>query len=705
MDSMPTLKNVLIVEDSTVTRRMLESILKKDYNVLQAANGQEALKILNEIGGNVSIIILDLNMPVMDGFAFLEKQQSDRDLAGIPVLVASKAADQANEIKALAAGATDFIAKPYNPQALKYRIENLIKIKGTSSALKSLEHDNLTDVFSNDSFIINAGKYLQEHPNGDFDLLATDVQDFKLVNEVYDFNIGDNLLRFIAGVIRRSKLLNAIMCGRIGADRFILLVEHRKYSDSIFSAVNKEINKFPVDMNIVVRFGVYHIVDKNISLASMCDSATLAVNSLKDKYSTFYVSYDEQVKKKLLLKQQISSNMWKALETDEFKLFLQPKYNMRTEKIVGAEALARWVSKEHGIINPAEFIPVFEQNGFITAMDRYMWEEAVKALKHFKDQGIKPFSVSINISRRDLYNDDLVKILTDLVEKYGIEEEYLHLEITESAYADSPEQIVKMTRALREAGFIIEMDDFGKGASSLTMLSALPIDILKMDMGFISNDNSRRILGFVISLAKWLGVGIIVEGVETKEQSIELLSLDCNYAQGFFYSKPLNMADFSKLLETTPIDDSRIETANNMAVQETVSQGEQQSNRKTMLVVDDLNLNRIVLKSIFHNIYNVVESDNGKTALEFLRQHSKDTEIVLLDLMMPVMDGFDVLKQAKNDPALRDIPIIVTSQHDSFAESKVLRLGANDFITKPFNADVCRKRVANVIAASKVIDR
>ncbi len=433
----------------------------------------------------------------------------------------------------------------------------------------------------------------------------------------------------------------------------------------------------------------------------MVDSVTVAVESLKDKFSTFYVSYDEKVKKKLLLKQQISSNMWKALEDGEFKLYLQPKYNLRTNKIAGAEALVRWVTKDNVIMSPGDFIPIFEQNGFITTMDRYVWEEAAKALKTFKDMGIKPFAISINLSRRDLYNDDLVQILLDMLKKYGLDERYLHLEITESAYTDNPEQTIKMTRALREAGFIIEMDDFGKGASSLTMLSALPIDILKMDMGFVDNSASRRILGFVISLAKWLGVGIIVEGVETKEQRLELLGLYCTYAQGYYYSKPVPLDVFINLLHTTEIDESKIEISNKIDFQDSVSVDSEQKDKKFMLLVDDLQLNRIVLKSMFHNAFNIAETDNGKAALQFLEEHGADTAIVLLDLMMPVMDGFEVLAQVRSNPKLKNIPIIVTSQHDSFAESKVIRLGADDFITKPFNADVCKKRVANVIAANK----
>lgn len=394
--------------------------------------------------------------------------------------------------------------------------------------------------------------------------------------------------------------------------------------------------------------------------------------------------------------------MWKALEEGEFKLYLQPKFNLRTNKIVGAEALVRWLTKDNGIMSPADFIPIFEQNGFITTMDRYIWEEAVKALKRFRDMGIKPFAISINLSRRDLYNDDLVQFFTDLVQRYGVDERYLHLEITESAYTDNPDQIIKMTRALREAGFVIEMDDFGKGASSLTMLTSLPIDILKIDMGFVdeSNSSSRRILGFVVSLAEWLGVGIIVEGVETEEQRIELMSLDCNYAQGYLYSKPLPLPEFDKLLEKTEIDESKIEVSNSIDFQVKVSVDDNAPGKKIMLLVDDLQLNRILLKSMFRDVYTIAETDNGKSALDFLEEHSEDTAIVLLDLMMPVMDGFEVISRVRNNPKLAGLPIIVTSQHDSFAESKVLRLGANDFITKPFNVDVCRKRVANVIAAS-----
>ncbi|MEG1799761.1 MAG: EAL domain-containing protein, partial [Synergistaceae bacterium] len=211
----------------------------------------------------------------------------------------------------------------------------------------------------------------------------------------------------------------------------------------------------------------------------------------------------------------------------------QPKYNLKTEQLAGAEALVRWMHPKRGIMAPAQFIPLFEKNGFITDLDLYIWEECCKKMRDWIDAGHLPIAVSVNVSRTDVYNPNLPELLVSLIRKYKLSPRNLHLEITETAYTENPEQLIEVVSRLKSLGFVIEMDDFGTGYSSLNMLSELPIDVLKLDIKFIQSEekkgHSKSILSFIISLAKWLNLSVIAEGVETKAQVELLQSLNCEY--------------------------------------------------------------------------------------------------------------------------------------------------------------------------------
>lgn len=305
-----------------------------------------------------------------------------------------------------------------------------------------------------------------------------------------------------------------------------------------------------------------------------------------------------------------------------------------------------------------------------------------------------------------MYDEGLADFFKDLIAKNKLNPKYLHLEITETAYTKNSDQILRVVRVLKQAGFIIEMDDFGKGYSSLTMLTALPIDVLKLDMQFLISDNNgtRQILSFIISLAKWLGVGIIAEGVETKWQRDRLLSLDCTYGQGYYYAAPMAETAFLDFVKKNGIDDKDITQSTNNAVTPIpiVTPKKVSSNKKVMLIVDDMQINRLTLIHIFKDNYNIVEAKNGQEACDYLAEHGNEVEIVLLDIIMPVMDGFETLKNIRNNPKLKNLPVVISSQADNYAESKAIKYGANDFISKPYNPEVCRRRIANVVIASKV---
>lgn len=284
----------------------------------------------------------------------------------------------------------------------------------------------------------------------------------------------------------------------------------------------------------------------------MCDRALTACNSIKGKYGISFAYYDDTFRQKTLSEQFILDGMRVALKEKQFVVYYQPKYALSTEEIIGAEALVRWQHPQKGLMSPAEFIPLFERNGFITDLDIYVWDAVCSDLNSWIREGKHIIPISVNVSRTDIYNPELPDILCALTDKYGIPISLLHLEITETAYTEDSDQLINTVNKLIELGFLIEMDDFGSGYSSLNMLSELPINILKLDMSFINesaNDRKKRILRVITYLARELNLPVVAEGVETEKQVLLLRELGCDYAQGYYYARPKSKEDFIKLMQ------------------------------------------------------------------------------------------------------------------------------------------------------------
>ncbi|MDD3369274.1 MAG: diguanylate cyclase [Lachnospiraceae bacterium] len=305
-------------------------------------------------------------------------------------------------------------------------------------------------------------------------------------------------------------------------------------------------------------------------------------------------------------------------------------------------------------------------------------------------------------TRQPVKSEDQSTLRLELVAKYRIPIRYLHLEITESAYTDNPRQIIEVVEKMRNLGFVIEMDDFGSGYSSLNMLAEMPVDVLKLDMKFVQNEakksSGKGILSFVISLAKWLDLAVVAEGVETAEQISSLRSMDCNYVQGFYFAKPMKLEDFENLLQTAKT--TEMVCTSRTAVQYIVDDmpKHEAADGKVMLIVDDIEINRAALAANFMDSYAIVEKENGKMAWEYLDEHYDQVNIIMLDLLMPVMDGFQLLNKIRSDERMKNLPVIITSQGDSDSEKRALEMRANDFISKPYNTEIIRHRVENVVA-------
>ena len=421
--------------------------------------------------------------------------------------------------------------------------------------LYTAQTDPVTGIYNREKFYSAARRLIDANPEIRFAIARFDIDHFKAFNELYGIAEGDRMLREVGSAFRRMKI-KLFLYGHMEADHFICcLPVYSLYQ--LPTLHNCELwlhNKHP-EFDFSVRMGVYCIEDPALEVSLMSDRALLALRSVKGMYAERFAFYNDSMRAAMLEEQELVGEMRMALDRREFDVYLQPQYNFLENTVAGAEALVRWLHPVKGLISPAKFIPLFERNGFIIQLDRYVWERVCALMRKWIDAGLDPVPVSVNISRMDVYNQKLAQTLCALVEKYGLEPGMLRLEITESAYMDDPGQLVSVVEQLQSKGFFVEMDDFGSGYSSLNTLKDVPVDMLKLDMRFIdSRDNSGRggiILNSVVRLAHWLGLPVIAEGVEDARQVDYLKTIGCTLAQGFYFARPMPVQEFERLLENS----------------------------------------------------------------------------------------------------------------------------------------------------------
>ena len=417
--------------------------------------------------------------------------------------------------------------------------------------------DAMTGVYTKEYFFKYAQSIIKDNPDVDFCIVELDVNKLTMINEMYGLNEGDRLLKRMSSIIKgvlEEERFTAI--ARIHADLFAFLCPYsEKVEKNYIEDIEKAVADFGVSLNfeLLISFGVYHIDDRDLEVSKMCERANLALKSVKGNYINHVGHFDKEMREKAVLEIDITSKMNKALKNGDFKVYFQPKHSLDDESVIGAEALVRWIAHGKTIYNPDQFIPIFEENGFIMKLDTYVWEETCRFISILKAQGKIVPPISVNISRVDLYNPDLVETLVGFTKKYAIDPKMLRLEFTESAYAQSEQLMLKTMEKFHAYGMNVEMDDFGSGYSSLNMLKDVPIDGLKIDLRFLSathnETKSNRILAAVLHMAKWLGIPSIVEGVETKEQINHLKNLGCTTVQGFYYSRPMPQNEFVDYLD------------------------------------------------------------------------------------------------------------------------------------------------------------
>ena len=406
-------------------------------------------------------------------------------------------------------------------------------------------HDSLTGLYTRDYLYQRISENLNR--SKDYYIIFVDVKDFKVVNDIFGSDFGDHALRCIADTIR-SNLSNNCCYGRLNGDTFgICMPKNEFFPEKIEEKLSGFIVKNnKAEYHLLIHLGVYAVDDDDSDVSVMFDRAHLSLSTIKEEYTTHIAYYDNEIRQKLLWSQNISAQLGDALQKRHILPYLQPIADCNGN-FVGAEALARWIHSEHGFLSPISFIPIFEKNGMIVEIDRYMWRCACEILRRWQETGFDLF-ISVNISPKDFYFTDVVAEIKGLVEEYGIAPDKLRIEITETVMMNDAEKRMQTLSEFRQSGFIVEMDDFGSGYSSLNMLKDMPVDVLKIDMKFLGRTKEKQkadtIVKNIINLSKELGIAALTEGVETHIQFQSLSGMGCNLFQGFYFAKPMPVEEF-----------------------------------------------------------------------------------------------------------------------------------------------------------------
>lgn len=835
-------RSVVVIDDDKISRKMLSEFLSDDYVVYEYDNAKSGINHIRKHCREVSAVVLDLCMPNVDGFQFLQIINESSDWKNIPVIVLTGMEGNGSEKRALEMGAWDYIRKPYDRDIIMARLKNAI-YRSQLSAFNELkylaEYDNLTGLYNKKKFFDVSKHMLTNNNDKKFVFIRLDIDRLRLANSFFGTDMYDKLLIYISEEMKRLySSLPYCVFGRIESDIFGIC--HLYDETSILrriADIRNFLSKFNPEYDIVPNLGLYVIEDNNLPLEMIFNRATLAASYTRGNYVKFYTFYNSDMSNALIHEQEIINDVKGAIESGQFDIYFQPKYSLQTNRPYGAEALVRWFHPVKGMVMPGEFIPVFEKNGFISKLDYFVWEKACQYLRKWIDEGRHPYPISVNVSRVNMYNPKIVEIIKGITDKYDIPTTLLNLELTESAYMENPIAIKEVISNLQKYGFVILMDDFGSGYSSLNILKDIKVDILKVDMRFLSKTDipgrGDNILASVIRMAKWINLPVVVEGVETSEQSRFLRSIGCDYVQGFYFAMPmpeeeyLNLIDMNievsdkkdavfndsisidSLFENNPqmeflfgnslqaiaifeYDENNLEilrvnegyyelfgssdeavkasnalafinddykdsikqafeaavesnkiteaeyirakgngsniwvklrlqyiqkignkhllfgTINDITAQKEMDTvlslyrkeiSENIKDESVMLIVDDYKMNRLMLCDMFKDKYKIVEAENGKDALDKMKDIPK-VDVIILDLIMPYMNGKEFLDIIKKEKAYADIPVIVITSDDSpKSQMELISLGIDDYIIKPFVKEIVLKRVDNVMVS------
>ncbi|MCF0132780.1 MAG: EAL domain-containing protein [Blautia sp.] len=438
----------------------------------------------------------------------------------------------------------------------KMMVENLEMQNINSDSI-----DEISGILTLEGFRKNARQLICQYPNEKYSLWYFNIKKFKFVNDFLGYRVGDKLIRYMAQMILES-IQEGETCGHMSGDVMLVLAKKTKDSDifEYFHAIAKNMGKFfekeEISFRTEIAAGVYLVKPedvKNLDINQMLDWAHVAQKSVKDMIGNNYAVFGDEMWERQWKELYINQTLDNALGTGEISVWLQPQYDYQTGRISGAEALCRWTHSHLGWLSPGEFIPALEKTGQIQKLDFYVWEEVCKLMQRWRSSAtMLPLSVSVNVSRLDVIEGDIITRLNELTNKYDLPASALRLEITEGAYMQRPDVLINVVDQLHDYGYVVEMDDFGSGYSSLNMLKEVEVDGIKMDVrslrGNFKRDKTRKIVRAIVQMSRELGIPVLSEGVENEEQAQFLSSIGCNRMQGYYFSRPMVVEEFEQLL-------------------------------------------------------------------------------------------------------------------------------------------------------------
>ncbi len=539
---------ILLIESSQKNADMLKNFVSEHFEVTLVTPESIVDTLING-SQKYSTAIIESESAI----SVLQKLRDNPKTENFPVLISTTIEDISLENELLDLGAIDFLKKPFNKRRVLNRIKTAVKLSESNRIISELEHDELTGLLTRKSFLQKAKTIIDSNPDKTFCLLAFDFDNFKSSNTLYGVDKCNEFLSYTAK--KMMSLTKEGIAGRFGGDQFILLLKDSdrlniERLDNISKAV---LENAPIPHQ-VVKTGVYAPIDRSVALVICCDRAFFALNEIKGIYGKDIAFFADNIQNRLLSEQRIIESMEYALQNNQFQVFYQPKHESITGHIAGAEALVRWKNSEYGYLAPNEFIPLFEKNGFITKLDNFVLEQVCKDINRWQQEGLPLVPISVNFSRRDFLEEGCIEKQFNIIEHYGIDHNLLHMEVTESLYSENTEIIISQLKQTQKRGFMIEMDDFGAGYSSLGLLSTFPLNVIKLDISFVRNIKTNEVvIENIIKMAHRMGLLTVAEGAESHEEFKILKSLGCDYIQGYFFSGPLQVRDFESYLRKTSV--------------------------------------------------------------------------------------------------------------------------------------------------------
>ena len=538
-------RKILIVENDEFNLKSLISLLADRYEIITACDGKIGLRLLEENYKDLALVLMNIQIPVLSGFDFLRKVQEDPFLSLIPIIVMTASDAPKTEVVCLNLGAADYIRKPYHAELIKKRLENVIRLRESSVSLREIEKDSLTGLYTEQAFFHYSRRIMQFRSDKKMHVIIGRIKDFELIISIYGRKKANELLCYMASIYNK-KFKYGLLAKKGKASFLFLLSDDYKLDHQRMDNVINEFTENAPIKGIRIKYGIYKNIDKNLPITTICDYASMAAETVMEDYNHDYAYYTDELAQKRIYNQMIENCFTDALKNKEFMIYYQPKIDVITEKVIGAEALVRWQRTDGSMISPENFIPIYEKNGQIQKLDAYIFGQVCRLQKRILDESKKLLSVSVNLSRSSILCEEIVEQYTKIVRENDIPITCVPLEITESASVYG-QKVVKVAERLLQSGFKLHIDDFGSGYSSMESLSRLPFSVLKIDKSLIDHICETRVeilVNHIIKLSKDLNMRVLAEGVETKEQLDILRKIKCDEIQGFYYARPMPEVEF-----------------------------------------------------------------------------------------------------------------------------------------------------------------